>query len=118
MKYRPITPLVRTIAIASALLCAGCSVAPTVRQEFVWHHPAGGAYLFDYDRQACTARTQAAGERMGTDPSGPFFRCMRDLGYRLVAPVTHDALSTAQTPPPETRTGDVAVEAEPAVPSS
>ena len=68
--------------VACAFLAQGCtsSTVPT----FSWYHPEGGEYLFDFDSAACEREVENQGRSLGTDTSGPYFNCMKALGYMLV----------------------------------
>ncbi|MEM9620314.1 MAG: hypothetical protein AAF993_01610 [Pseudomonadota bacterium] len=60
---------------------AGCTSNAPV---FSWYHPAGGEYLFAFDKEACETDMLEQGLTLGVDQHGPFFQCMHQRGYYLV----------------------------------
>ena len=70
-----------TIALC-LLIIAGCT--GTAAPSFSWYHPLGGEYLFEFDQKACEEQVILDGQVLGSDPEGPFFRCMEERGYSLI----------------------------------
>lgn len=69
-------------AFTCVLFVQACTSSPA--PAFSWYHSEGGEHLFAYDSAACEEQVLAQGQQLGSDTDGPYFHCMRALGYVLV----------------------------------